>query len=209
MRRKLAVAGLLFLILAPSSFNFVSAVYRPSNWVVSVSFGVLLLLTNVYVWRKTLYAMWLGLPLKMTGEYWPGDKTAWRMRGRPAAGYFLRAMEVTLARRFEFMSNVRFLAATVQELILFQTQVTVDSSLLRGRRWRKAAPLFGQFLEAYFEGFGYGESLHVKKTLELWESMDFDAGYIRYMAAVGPDDAAKMMAEDMPLDYAMAMRVER
>lgn len=209
MRRKLAIAGLLFLILAPSLFNFVSAVYRPSNWVVSVSFGTLLLLANVYVWRKTLYAMWLGLPLKTTGDYWPGDKTFWRMRKRPAASYFLRALEKTLARRFEMDMSTRFLGDIVQEMILFQTQVIVDSSLLRGRRWRKAAPSFEKFLEAYFQGFGYGKQLHVKRALELWESVGFDPDYIRYMAAVGPDDAAKMMAENMPVDYAVAMRVER
>lgn len=209
MRRKLLVAGILFLVLFPPFINIASVFYRGDWAVFNLFFGLALLAVNLFVWRKSLYAIWLGLPLRMTGNYWPGEKEVWQMRRRPAAGYFLRAMELTLARRFEMAMNVRFLADTVQEMILLQTQVRVDPGLLHGRRWRKAAPKFEKFLESYFQGFGYGHPTHMKSALALWDSSDFDDRYLRYMAALGADDAKKMMAEDMPLDYAIAMRVER
>lgn len=205
MRRVL----MLFLIFFPPAANlFPVFVGKDGSWV-NLLLAVFLMVFNIFVWRKSLYAAWLGLPMRMTGNYWPAGAKLRELLRRPAAQYFQVVMMRALERRLDLLSSMKHSMDIMSSMLLVQAKIPTDPDFMAGRKWRRASPKFEAFLEAYIAGYGYGPKAEIPTALGCWEESGFDDRYLRYMAGVGAVDAVKLSSDDMPLDYAIAMREER
>lgn len=200
---------MLFIILFPPAANlFPVFIGKEGSWF-NLLMAIFLLVFNLFIWRKSLYAAWLGLPLKMTGNYWPAGVKMRELLRRPAAPYFQVVMVLALERRLDLLSSMKHAMDITSSMLLVQVKISSDQDFMVGRQWRRAAPKFEAFIEAYVTGYGYGPKVEIPVALGYWEESGFDDRYLRYMGGVGAVDAVKLLSDDMPLDYAIAMRVER